>query len=145
MFDWSDTVFRRKTVTRRRISNTVLQPRYWGSEADSPEVCRLIRCAVISFTFDIIMKWKFKQWWSSLLPISTKRTIISHLISLNAKKTTTYNVGKPGPWQTWRYYRLINFNTWISNDNTHHKQTIKKNPQILFQYYYILSRTWMTT
>jgi hypothetical protein len=30
MFDWSDTVFRRKNVTRRRISNTVLQPRYWG-------------------------------------------------------------------------------------------------------------------
>jgi hypothetical protein len=41
MFDWSDTVFRRRNVTRRCISNTVLQPRYWGSEADSPEVCRL--------------------------------------------------------------------------------------------------------
>jgi hypothetical protein len=41
MFDWSDTVFRRRNVTRRRISNTVLQPKYWGSEADSPEVCRL--------------------------------------------------------------------------------------------------------
>jgi hypothetical protein len=27
---WSDTVFRRRNVTRRRISNTVLQPRYWG-------------------------------------------------------------------------------------------------------------------
>jgi hypothetical protein len=42
MFDWSDTVFRRINVTRRRISNTVLQPRYWGREADSPEVCRLV-------------------------------------------------------------------------------------------------------
>jgi hypothetical protein len=41
MFDWSDTVFRRRNVTRRRISNTVLQPMYWGREADSPEVCRL--------------------------------------------------------------------------------------------------------
>jgi hypothetical protein len=41
MFDWSDTVFRRRNVTRRCISNTVLQPRYWGREADSPEVCRL--------------------------------------------------------------------------------------------------------
>jgi hypothetical protein len=41
MFDWSDTVFRRRNVTRRRISNTVLQPRYWGRETDSPEVCRL--------------------------------------------------------------------------------------------------------
>jgi hypothetical protein len=27
--------------TCRHISNTVLQPRYWESEADSPEVCRL--------------------------------------------------------------------------------------------------------
>jgi hypothetical protein len=41
MFDWSDTVFRRRNVTLRCISNTVLQPRYWGREADSPEVCRL--------------------------------------------------------------------------------------------------------
>jgi hypothetical protein len=41
MFDWSDTVFRRRNVARRRISNTVLQPKYWGSEADSPEVCWL--------------------------------------------------------------------------------------------------------
>ena len=41
MFDWSDAVFRRRNVTRRRISNTVLQPRYWGREADSPEVCHL--------------------------------------------------------------------------------------------------------
>jgi hypothetical protein len=43
MFDWSDTVFRRRNVTRRRISNTVLQPRYWGREADSPEVCLLTK------------------------------------------------------------------------------------------------------
>ena len=35
-----DTVFRQRNVTRRHISNTVLQPRYWGREADSPEVCR---------------------------------------------------------------------------------------------------------
>ena len=41
MFDWIDSVFRRRNVTRRRISNTILQPKYWGREADSPEVCRL--------------------------------------------------------------------------------------------------------
>jgi hypothetical protein len=41
MFDWSDTVFRWRNLTRRRISITILQPRYWGREADSPEVCRL--------------------------------------------------------------------------------------------------------
>jgi hypothetical protein len=44
MFDWSDTVFWWRNVMRRRISNTVLQPRYWGREADSPEVCRLAAC-----------------------------------------------------------------------------------------------------
>jgi hypothetical protein len=44
MFDWSDTVFWRRNVTRRRISNTVLQQRYWGREADSPEVCWLQCC-----------------------------------------------------------------------------------------------------
>jgi hypothetical protein len=49
MFDWSDTVFRRRNVTLRRISNTVLQPRYWGSEADSPEVCRLQISRYIEF------------------------------------------------------------------------------------------------
>jgi len=43
MFDGSDMVFRRRNVTRRRISNTVLKPRYWGRGADSPEVCRLTR------------------------------------------------------------------------------------------------------
>jgi hypothetical protein len=33
MFDWSDTVFRRRNVTRRRISNTVLQPEvHWWSK-----------------------------------------------------------------------------------------------------------------
>jgi hypothetical protein len=33
MFDWSDTVFRRRNVTHRRISNTVLQPEvHWWSK-----------------------------------------------------------------------------------------------------------------
>jgi hypothetical protein len=52
--DWSDTVFRRRNVTHRRISNTVLQPRYWGSEADSPEVCRLEISWYIDFFFSIV-------------------------------------------------------------------------------------------
>ena len=37
----NQNIFRWRNSTRRRISNTVLQPRYWGREADSPEVCRL--------------------------------------------------------------------------------------------------------
>jgi hypothetical protein len=66
MFDWSDTVFRRRNVTRRRISNTVLQPRYWGREADSPEVCRLIWDSNILhydvMTLHVINDWKNK-WY----------------------------------------------------------------------------------
>jgi len=34
----------------------------------------------------MIMTRKFKQWWSTISPISTKRAITSHLISLNTKK-----------------------------------------------------------
>ena len=41
LFDWSDMVFRRRNVTHRCISNSVSQPRDWGREADSTEVCRL--------------------------------------------------------------------------------------------------------
>ena len=92
----------------------------------------------------------FTLLWSENLNSDGHHFYQYHLISLNAKKITTYNVGKPGPWQTWRHYRLmgsqsINLNNWISNDNRYHKQTIKKPPQILFQYDHILSRTWMTT
>ena len=50
------------------------------------------------------MSWKekLKQWWSTILPISTKRTTTSHLKSLNKEKTTTYDFGNLGPglWQT---------------------------------------------
>jgi len=44
-----------------------------------------------------IMKRKFKRWWSTIQPISSKRTITSDLHSLNTKKTTTYDVEIPGP------------------------------------------------
>ena len=57
MFDWSDTVFRRRNMTRSRISNTALQPRYWGSEADSPEVCRLN--STVIFLPDVSDVWRW--------------------------------------------------------------------------------------
>jgi len=39
------------------------------------------------------MKRKFKQWWSTIPPISTKRTIASHLKQLKKKRgITTYGV-----------------------------------------------------
>jgi hypothetical protein len=49
----------------------------------------------------IIYELKCKQGWSTIPPISTKRTMISHLKLLNTKQTTTYNVRNPGPglWQ----------------------------------------------
>ena len=34
----------------------------------------------------VVMKRKFKQWWLTILQISTKRTIISHFKSLNTKR-----------------------------------------------------------
>ena len=44
------------------------------------------------------MKRMFKQLWSTILPISTKRTTISHLNSLiTKKKTTTYDIDNPDP------------------------------------------------
>jgi len=43
------------------------------------------------------MERKFKQRWSIIPSISTKWTIISHLNSLNTKKTTTDDIGNPGP------------------------------------------------
>jgi len=36
--------------------------------------------------FMMIMRRQFKQWWSTFTPISTKRTIASHLDSLNTKR-----------------------------------------------------------
>jgi len=38
----------------------------------------------------------FKLWWSTIPPISTKRTITSHLNSLNTEKTMAYDVGNHG-------------------------------------------------
>jgi len=43
------------------------------------------------------MKRKFKQWWATILPLSTKRTNTSDLNSMNTKiKTMTYDIGNPG-------------------------------------------------
>ena len=42
-----------------------------------------------------IMLRKFKQWRLTIPPISTKRTIKSHLKSLTTKRTTTYDVRNP--------------------------------------------------
>ena len=43
----------------------------------------------------LIMKRKFKQWWSSIPPISTKRTVTSHLYWTQTDQT--YDVGNQSP------------------------------------------------
>jgi hypothetical protein len=59
-----------------------------------------------------VMKGKFKHWWSSIPPISTKQTITSHLNWTHwtqKKDHNTYDIGNPGPglgqaqqmWQGW--------------------------------------------
>ena len=45
----------------------------------------------------IILKRQFKHRWSTIPPISTKRTVPSHLNSLNTNKIMTYDTGNPGP------------------------------------------------
>ena len=46
-----------------------------------------------------IVLWKvsWKQWWSTIPPISTKQATTSHLNSLNTKKTMTNDIWNPGP------------------------------------------------
>jgi hypothetical protein len=44
--------------------------------------------------FAIFMKWKVKQWWSTIPSISTKRIITSHHISLNIK-TRSWHMALP--------------------------------------------------
>jgi hypothetical protein len=44
-----------------------------------------------------IIKRNSKQWWSTILPTSTKQTITSDFKSLKIKKTMTYDGGNPGP------------------------------------------------
>jgi hypothetical protein len=41
------------------------------------------------------LTFKFKQWWSTIPPISTKQTVSYNFKSLNIKKTTAYDVGNP--------------------------------------------------
>ena len=61
-------------------------------------VNKLLSCLNVDFTFIswnyqfVIMKWNYKQWWSTILSKSTKQTITSHPKSLNAKEIMTLSI-----------------------------------------------------
>jgi hypothetical protein len=70
-------------------------------------------CSVINvkgkiYIYLTLTKRKLKQWWSTIPPISTKRTSISHLNWFSTKKRA-YDLGNLGPglvkapkmWQGW--------------------------------------------
>jgi hypothetical protein len=117
MFNWSDTVFRRRNVTRRRISNTVLQPRYWGREADSPEVCRLtcIFCLATSCVdLNSLRNIRYPPEWIGVnvpvvfrmkIKISKSRLslLISGIICLNLLKNKIFQI---------KIWSLVSENTW---------------------------------
>ena len=104
MFDWSDTVFRRRNVTRGRISNTVLQQRYWGREADSHEVCRLclyqVRVITVFIVFRLLTDFVClynNEFWLSLCKIVRSSVIL--LLPLLNKWCWTWTVlCRPAAW-----------------------------------------------
>ena len=73
----------------------------------------LIACSFTIFAVCSIMKRKCKQRWSTIPPISTKRTSTSQLKSLNTIKTMTNDVGNLGPGQAHRCGRVKPVNGMI--------------------------------
>ena len=62
----------------------------------------LLKVALNTITLNLIvligffiMKRILKQWWQEIPPISTKRTIVYNLESLNIEKGAIYDVGNP--------------------------------------------------
>jgi hypothetical protein len=56
-------------------------------------VLYITTCSFIHFILAIVL-WKecLKQWWSSILPISTKRTTTSHLLIAPLRSATPWNL-----------------------------------------------------
>ena len=69
----------------------------------------------------LLMERKFKQWWSIILLISTKRTITSHLNSLNIKKKQDIRFCHTLVWWLinlcfWCYFQLIGVKSWVTRN-----------------------------
>jgi len=74
------------------------------------------------------MTGKFKHWWSSTPPISTKRTITSHLNWTQTDHDIWRKKSRPIAWGRYRHLAGLNLlirsqhsplDYWISNDNTY--------------------------
>jgi hypothetical protein len=86
-----------RSLYRRRISNTVLQPRYWGREADSPEVCRLK--SFKSRTFNVY-KWPLLAKTKSVSQnFSLKINRLNQLITKLACLMQHWRKHKPKYWR----------------------------------------------
>ena len=64
-----------------------------------------------------IMKRQFKQWWSTVPPISTKWTITSHLNLGNNKRTTAY---------VWIFVCFLFYHTITKQSTTLNNQWLKR-------------------
>jgi hypothetical protein len=105
MFDWNDTVFRRRNVTRRRISNTVLQPRYWGREADSPEVCRLTRLDANHRSHDM-----------TLINILQLFSCFEKLNARDARHWSMFDTWSIKAWSIFEYFTINIYNAGSSHE-----------------------------
>ena len=66
-----------------------------------------------------VMKRNFRQWWSTISPISTKWRITSDLKPLNIKKTT-YDIRNPGLGQAQKYkQRMKNLHRFTSTQKNY--------------------------
>jgi hypothetical protein len=98
MFDWSDTVFRRRNVTHRRISNTILQPRYWRREADSLEVCRLGDCEDIIQIEETLHLFLWPDHYFSPFPVMFYLPCADHVLLFVDDVVTSWPQTKISDW-----------------------------------------------
>ena len=95
-----------------------------------------IACFFFNLFFFSFMKWKLKQWWTWIPPISIKRTIISHL---NWTHWTLKDHDRPK--HVTRLNRLMGcqpspLDNWITNGNAYIRTCIYSRPFKTTRYYH---------
>ena len=83
---------------------------------------------ILCLQFEDIMKWKFKQWWSTIPPISTKWTTTSHLKPLNTRTILTYGIWNQGKNM---YYHAREKNVYIMLILCYLSLTFNRNPRFI--------------